>query len=201
MLSGRIDRMAARSASLKEEVATLGSELAALAKGQVEMDKVRSSEKANFDADKPELEAGIKGVQLGVKILKEYYGSSGSDNKGAVNSILGFLEVIESDFSKALAERSAAEDSAQAEYEKMTQQNEVTRTSKEQDRKYKEQEIGTLATDRAAAKADRESKQTQLDSVLDYLGELNKMCVAKAETYEERASKRAAETYEERASK
>merc|ERR1719517_327394 len=185
--------MEARSASLKEEVATLEAELAALAKTQVEMDKVRAAEKANFDADKPEPEAGIKGVQVGAKILREYYGSSDSDNKGAVNSILGFLEVIESDFTKALAERSAAEDSAQSEYEKMTQQNQITRTSKEQDRKYKEQEITTLASDIAAAKTDRESKQTELDSVLDYLDELNKMCVAKAETYEERAAKRAAE--------
>merc|ERR1740121_2150740 len=192
-LSVKIDKIAARSASLKEEVATLGAELASLAKTQVEMDNVRSSEKANFDAAKTDLEAGIKGVQVGAKILKEYYGSSGSDNKGAVNSILGFLEVIESDFTKALAERSAAEDSAQAEYEKMTQQNQVTRTSKEQDRKYKEQEMATLATDIAAAKADRESKQTELDSVLEYLAELNKMCVAKAETYGERAAKRAAE--------
>merc|ERR1740121_2468090 len=192
-LSVKIDKMAARSASLKEEVATLETELAALAKAQVEMDKVRASEKANFDADKPELEAGIKGVQVGAKILKEYYGSSGSDNKGAVNSILGFLEVIESDFTKALAERSAAEDSAQAEYERMTQQNRVTLTSKQQDRKYKGQEMNTLASDIAAAKNDRESVQTELDSVMEYLGELNKMCVAKAETYKERAAKRAAE--------
>merc|ERR1719356_568708 len=192
-LSVKIDKITARSASLKEDVATLEAELAALAKTQVEMDKVRSAEKANFDATKPELEAGIKGVQAGAKILREYYGSSGSDNKGAVNSILGFLEVIEGDFTKALAERSAAEDAAQAEYEKMTQQNQVTRTAKEQDQKYKEQEMNRLATDVAAAKADRESKQTELDSVLEYLAELNKMCVAKAETYEERAAKRAAE--------
>merc|ERR1719221_647295 len=135
-LSVRIDQKTARSASLQEEVATLEAELAALAKTQVEMDKVRASEKANFDATKPELEAGIKGVQVGTKILKEYYASSDSNNKGAVNSILGFLEVIESDFTKALAERSAAEDSAQVEYEKMTQQNQVTRTAKEQDRTY-----------------------------------------------------------------
>merc|ERR1719356_1183608 len=192
-LSVKIDKMTARSASLQEEVATLEAELAALAKTQAEMDKVRSSEKANFDADKPELEAGIKGVQVGTKVLKEYYGSSGSDNKGAVNSILGFLEVIESDFSKELAERRATEDSAQAEYEKMTQQNQVTRTAKEQDRKYKEQEINTLASDVAAAKTDREGVQTELDSVLEYLAELNKMCVAKAETFQERAAKRAAE--------
>merc|ERR1719356_2058691 len=192
-LSVKIDKMTARSASLQEEVATLEGELAALAKTQAEMDKVRSSEKAAYAADKPELEAGIKGVQVGTKVLKEYYGSSTSDNKGAVNSILGFLEVIESDFTKELASRSAAEDSAQAEYEKMTQQNEVTRTAKQQDSKYKEEEMNRLAADIATAKTDREGVQTELDSVVEYLGELNKMCVAKAETYEERAAKRAAE--------
>merc|ERR1719401_1100097 len=109
--------MQARSATLKEEVATLQSELAALAKTQAEMDKVRSEEKAIFADARPELEAGIKGVQVGSKVLKEYYSASSSGNQGAAQSILGFLEVIESDFAKALSERIAAEDAAQSQYE------------------------------------------------------------------------------------
>ena len=56
---------------MKEEVATLQKELAALAATQVEMDKVRSEEKAVFASAKPELEAGIQGVQAGMKVLKE----------------------------------------------------------------------------------------------------------------------------------
>merc|ERR1719352_1590814 len=40
-LSNKIDRSAAKSASLKEEVVQLEAELAALAKSQAEMDKIR----------------------------------------------------------------------------------------------------------------------------------------------------------------
>merc|ERR1719253_1692152 len=47
-LTNKIDRAASRSASLKEEVTELEAELAALAKSQSEMDKVRAEENANF---------------------------------------------------------------------------------------------------------------------------------------------------------
>merc|ERR1719291_735254 len=185
--------MQARAASLKEEVATLQSELAALADSQVKMDKVRSEEKAIFAEAGFELEGGIKGVQVGTKVLKEYYSASSSDNQGAVQSILGFLEVIESDFAKALSERIAAEDAAQSEYEKMSKENELTKVVKEKDVKFKSEETTTLESETATATKDREGVQTDLDSVNEYIAELNKMCVAKAETYEERAAKRAAE--------
>merc|ERR1719399_1514493 len=49
-LTNKIDRNAARSASLKEEVVELESELRALAKTQAEMDKIRGEENANFKA-------------------------------------------------------------------------------------------------------------------------------------------------------
>jgi len=189
-LSVKIDKTNARSATLKEEVATLQKELAALAATQVEMDKVRSEEKAVFEKAKPELEAGIQGVTAGMKVLKEYYASSGSDNGGAVGSIIGFLEVIESDFQKGLIERVSAEESAASEYEKMSQENQITKTAQEQSVKYKTEEMTTLESDLAAASTDREGVQTELDSVNEYIGELNKMCVAKAETYHERQSRR-----------
>merc|ERR1719310_1640790 len=44
-LSTQIDSMTAKSAKLKEEVATLQKELSALAKAQAEMDKLRAEEK------------------------------------------------------------------------------------------------------------------------------------------------------------
>merc|ERR1712060_863612 len=192
-LSVKIDKMQASTASLKEEVATLQSELAALADLQVKMDKVRSEEKAVFAEAKAELDAGIKGVQVGTKVLKDYYAASSSDNQGAIQSILGFLEVIESDFTKSLAGRTADEDSAQSEYEKMSKENQLTKVAKEKDVQYKSEERTRLESDIAATTTDRENVQNELDSVNEYLAELNKMCVAKAETYEERAARRAAE--------
>ena len=46
-------------------------------------------------------------------------------------------EVVESDFSKLLAEGNAAEAMAQEEYEKLTQDNEIATTEKETAVKYK----------------------------------------------------------------
>merc|ERR1719498_489621 len=54
-LTNKIDRDAARSASLKEEVVELEAELAALAKTQSEMDKIRREENANYKKAKAEL--------------------------------------------------------------------------------------------------------------------------------------------------
>ena len=64
---------------------------------------------------------------------------------GAGTSIIEILEVIESDFSKILAEQSlSSESEAEGCYPKVTQENKVTKVSKEQDVKYKEQEIAYL---------------------------------------------------------
>merc|ERR1719356_245473 len=110
--------MTAKSSKLKEEVAELEKELASLAKSQAEMDKLRSEEKSAFDENSAEMQKGIKGVQLALKVLNEYYAQEGKAHGAAVGAgegIIGLLEVIESDFTKGLAEMTAAEQSAVAE--------------------------------------------------------------------------------------
>merc|ERR1719439_136748 len=47
-LTTKIDKASAKSASLKDEVKVLQGELAALAKSQAEMDKIRSEEHADY---------------------------------------------------------------------------------------------------------------------------------------------------------
>merc|ERR1719305_908338 len=72
-LTTKIDKMTAESAKLKEEVAILSKELADLAKSQAEMDKVREEEKAAYDANKAEMEQGLEGIKLALKVLRDYY--------------------------------------------------------------------------------------------------------------------------------
>merc|ERR1719214_225472 len=142
-LTTKIDQMSARSAKLKEEVATLSKELADLAKSQAEMDKLREEEKAAFDKNKPEMEEGLEGVKLALKVLRDYYAKEDKAHaaaEGAGAGIIGMLEVVESDFSKGLADMIATEDAAVAEYEKQTKENEIAKTTKEQDVKYKTKE-------------------------------------------------------------
>merc|ERR1719378_999912 len=63
-LNAAIDRMSARSAQLKDEVAALQKELAALAATQAQMDKIRSEEKGIYETNRPEMEEGLEGVKL-----------------------------------------------------------------------------------------------------------------------------------------
>merc|ERR1719171_2345177 len=119
-LSTKIDSMNAKSSKLKEQIAELDKQLAALAKTQAEAHKLRAEEKAIYDADSAEMEKGVKGVQLALKVLNDYYAKEGKAHgsaDGAGAGIIGLLEVCESDFSKGLAEMRAAEEAAVAEYE------------------------------------------------------------------------------------
>merc|ERR1719324_683490 len=75
----------------------------------------------------------------------------------------------------------------------MTQENKVTKTTKEQDIKYKTQEIKSLQKDLAEMSSDREGTQTELDAVMEYDAKIKDQCIAQPMTYEERKKRREAE--------
>jgi len=194
-LTTKIDQMSARSAKLKEEVAALQKALADLMSSQAEMDKLRAEEKTAYTKNRAELEQGLDGVKLALKVLSDYYDSDASHNaaEGAGSSIIGLLEVAESDLEKGLAEVIATEEMAAATYEKETKENEIEKVTKEQDVKYKTKEADELDAAVAEATADKTGVQAELDPVLKYLKTLESRCIAKAETYEEKKAKREAE--------
>jgi len=192
----RIEQAAAKSAKLKEEVATLESELSKLAKSQAEMDKIRGEEKAAFEESKAELEKGLAGIKAALKALNEYYAKEDKAHDsadGAGNGIISLLEVCEADFSKNLAQIIADEETAVAEYEKVTKENEIEKTTKSQDVKYKAKESKELDKYAAELKSDRAGVKEELDAVLEYLAKVEEKCIAKAETYEDGKARREAE--------
>jgi len=194
-LSTKIDQMTSRSAQLKAEIAELEKGLSSLAKSQAEMDKVRLNEKEEYTKAKAEMEAGIKGVQLALKVLRDYYAKdkSHSADEGGGAGIIGLLEVVESDFSKGLIEMTSTEDAAQAAYDQETKDNEIERVTKEQDIKYKTEESTGLDKATAEATSDKSGVQEELDAVLEYLKGIEDRCIAKAEPYAERVRRREAE--------
>jgi len=192
----KIDQWSARSAQLKEEAATLDKELAALAKSQQTMDKIREDEKALYDKNRPELEQGLEGVKLALKVLRDYYAKDDkahSASDGASSGIIGLLEVIESDFSKNLAEMVSTEEAAVNEYEEQSKQNAVDKTNKEQDVKHKTQEALSRDKETAEAKSDREGVQKELDAVQAVLKSLHAQCDETVTPYEELKRRREAE--------
>jgi len=211
-LNSKIDQAAAKSAELKGEVKVLQAELAQLATEQAEMDKIRMESHQAFVTAKAELEQGLTGVRKALGMLREYYGAaaasmlqSGSNSdqpakpelhkkaSGAGESIIGILDVVESDFAKNLAAEETEEADAAAEYEKTTQENAVTKTLKDQDVKYKTQEFVGLDKSISELTSDRETTSSELDAVLEYYGKIKERCITKPETYEERTRRRESE--------
>merc|ERR1719408_1131458 len=206
-LTNKIDRAASRSAALKEEVVELEAELAALAKTQSEMDSIRAEENANYKVASAELKQGLTGVRKALGVLRDYYGSAAAlvqedqpappqqhaKAGGAGGSIINILEVCESDFAANLAKEESEESDSAEEYEKTTQENKVTQTTKSQDAKYKTKEAAGLDKEIAELSGDRDTNNNELAAVMEYYGKIKERCVAKPESYEERKARREAE--------
>jgi len=205
-LTAKIDQAAATSAKRKAEVKELQAQLAALAKEQADMDQIRAEENADYVQAKKDLELALSGVQKALSVLRDYYGAASflaedqpakpekhAKSTGAGQSIINLLEVCESDFSENLAKEETEEADASAEYDKVTQANKVTKTTKDQDVKYKTQEFKTLDKEITELTSDKDTTGNELAAVLEYYGKLTDRCVAKPETYEDRKARREAE--------
>jgi len=216
-LTSKIDKAAAKSASLKDSVKTLQKDLGALAKSQAEMDGIRRESSADYRQAKSDLSLGLSGVRKALGVLRDYYGSASaasmlqdgadmasamtqpampaqhSKASGAGGSILDILEVVESDFAKNLAKEEAQEADGAADYEKTSQENKVTKSIKEQDVKYQTQEFKSLDKTVSELSSDRETVSTEQSAVLEYDGQIKDRCVAKPESYEDRKGRREAE--------
>jgi len=193
-LSTKVDQMVGASQRLKGEVGTLQKELAAGAKTQGDMSQMRQKENAAYKKNKPEMEQGLNGVKLALKVLKEYYAKPAfvqveAGSKGS-NEIIGLLEVAESDFSKLLAEMIAEEEQAQASFDETTNENNVAKAAKEQDVKYKTREAAGLDKSSAEVKADLSGVSDELSAINDYHKQLKGRCTAKAPSYEKVAKRR-----------
>jgi chromosome segregation ATPase len=210
-LTSKIDVASSRSAALKEDVKELQADLATLAKEQLEMDRIRSETHANYVQAKADLEAGLQGVRKALSVLREYYGSGAAaamiqgtmaqpavpeyheKASGAGSSIIGLLEVVESDFAKSLASEETEESDAQTQYEKVSQENEISKTMKSQDVTYKVKEFKSLDKQVSELTSDKETAGTELQAVLEYYSKIKDRCIAKPETYEERKRRRESE--------
>merc|ERR1719506_2802064 len=127
-LTSKIDKAAARSAELKEEVAELQAQLASLMKAQEEMDQVRGESHSDYLKAQTELTQGLDGVRKALGVLRDYYGGGDAaaamlqddsefgafmqqpkapethkKTTGAGGGIIGMLEVCESDFATGLS--------------------------------------------------------------------------------------------------
>jgi len=114
-LNTKIDTADAKIAKLSEEIRTLEQELGEIDNAQRKATEMRASENGAWTEAKTDLEAGVEGVGKALQVLRDYYAEKDesfmqtSKASGAAGCIIGMLEVVESDFSKNLAEGTAQE--------------------------------------------------------------------------------------------
>merc|ERR1719174_3684089 len=202
----RLDKAKAESAQLAREVQVLYVEIQALDEGVKEATAMRRKEAAAFSEKKKDYEQGQTSCAAAIKVLHEYYQGKSfvqtstlvsdmahSAGRGASSGIIGLLEVAESDFSRMLAEATAAEDSAVSEFDPFLQDSKVSRASKEAESKNKAAERQRVQGTIQETGQDHSDAKKELAAVKEYDEKLKESCEAKAPSYEEREARRKAE--------
>eukprot|EP00933_Yihiella_yeosuensis_P056492 TRINITY_DN556_c0_g1_i5.p1 TRINITY_DN556_c0_g1~~TRINITY_DN556_c0_g1_i5.p1 ORF type:complete len:557 (-),score=222.41 TRINITY_DN556_c0_g1_i5:89-1687(-) len=190
-LQAKMDGIASQSAQFKADVQQLQKALSELAAAKKDMMQIREQEKAAFDKNAPEMAAGLEGVKTALKVLREYFESTGK--RGGATGIIGMLEVCESDFSKSLSDMKTAEATAIEDYEKELKEMKIEKTRKEADVKYKTEAADTLDRDLIAVKADADTVGEEMAAIIEYSNGIEGECAETKESFAEKAAKRQAE--------
>jgi chromosome segregation ATPase len=207
-LSGKLDKTTARiakaeadKAKLEEDIKLLETEIAEIDAGQAEATKVRQEEHEEYLKSSKDFKDSATAVAKAIAVLSEYYNSAafvqvkqapdfGGAKSDVGSTIVSILEVAESDFTTMLAEAEADESSAAEAYEKLTQENAITKTTKQGDVKGKTSEGKQLEVALGNYAENKATTTDELDAVLMYLDKLKPQCESKVMSYAERKAAR-----------
>jgi DNA repair exonuclease SbcCD ATPase subunit len=200
----RIEKATATIAELKEQIKTLQAQMAEMDAKQAEATGLRTKEHEEFMKASKDYKDSAEAVANAISVLQEYYSSGsfaqrkqapelGGAKTDIADTIMGMLEVAESDFTSLLAEAETSESAAQSSYDKLTEQNKLTKTANVEEVKGKEAKVKSEETALLNYKEDFATTGKELDSVLAYLDKLKPQCETKVMSYAERVAKRKAE--------
>merc|ERR1719272_1939289 len=210
-LQARIDGNSAKIAELEDAVKTLEAEVADIDKAQSEATAIRNKEKTDNLAAIKDFRDSADAVVAAMGVLKSFYEGGaliqtqravskragrpefGGAKSDTGSSIISVLEVAESDFTRLLAETETAEDAAADAYAKQTDENKVSKATKEADAHAKASEVKSLTVELGHANEDHASASTELDAVNAYIDKLKPQSEEKAMSYEEKKAAREAE--------
>merc|ERR1719213_491057 len=207
-LQTRIDGNEAKIAELTDAIKTLEAEVADIDKAQSEATAIRTTEKTDNLAAIKDFRDSADAVVAAMGVLKSFYEGGaliqtksqkstrpefGGAKIDAASGIISVLEVAESDFTRLLADTETEEDAAADAFAKQTEENKVSKATKEADAKAKASEMKSLEVSLSHHKEDHESVSAELDAVLAYIDKLKPQCEEKAMSYEERKAARDAE--------
>jgi len=212
-LSASVEKHSAESAQLGEEIQELTDAVAELRRQQAEATTAREADKARNAKTVEEAKAAQVAVERATKVLKDFYAKAadatllqggeglGAAMKQATNApykgmqsenggIMGFMEVILSDFARLESETTTAEEQAASAYEKFMDESNEDIAVKETETEHKENK--KQDTDAKILNLKKELKLTQeeLDAALAYYDKLKPDCVDQNLSYDKRVQMR-----------
>jgi hypothetical protein len=214
-LSAHVDKKTAESQQLASQLAQLSAEVADLKAQQADATSLRDTERKTNAATVADAKEAQIAVEKATKILKDFFASAAdasllqnggeaqlgqemsevskapyTGQQSSNTGIVGFLEVILSDFARLESETSSAEDQAQETYEKFM--NETTQDVAVKETEIKHKDNSKLDCDQAIASLQKELQLTQeeLAAADNYYAKLKPDCVDTGLSYEVRVQKR-----------
>merc|ERR1719274_30093 len=175
-----------------------------------EATKIRTKEHEEYAKASKDFKDSAEAVAKAIEVLKNFYEGSyiqvsaktslkskqpelGGAKSDTAHTIISVLEMSEEDFTTLLAETEATEDEAAKAYKTLTDENKVSKATKEAEAKGKASESKSLKVQLEHHKEDHGSVSAELDSVLAYIEKLKPQCESKAMSYAERKAAREAE--------
>merc|ERR1719465_117121 len=161
-LQSRIDGAESTIAELTESIKTLEAEVAEIDKAQAEATKIRTTEHEDYLSASKDFKDSAEAVAKAIEVLKNFYEGSflqvsakttlrskqpelGGAKSDIAHTIISVLEMSEEDFTTLLAECESTEDEAAKAYASLTDENKVSKATKQTEAKGKASENKSLS--------------------------------------------------------
>jgi hypothetical protein len=217
-LTSEIEDLTGDVAKLAQDISELLGEVKDLDKAMLDASKERSESKATNQKSIEGAKSAITAVGEAISVLKAFYAKSaeatafaqakmkapeddapetfdtpfkGSQTEGG--SVLGFLEVILSDFSRLESETTSSEATEEQQYKKFMFESAKDRALKANQISLEEATKVDKETALHTSKGDLKEAQSALDQALKYYEKLKPSCVDTGISYSERVQRRQAE--------
>merc|ERR1719321_575373 len=150
-LDARLEKASATKKEQEELIAANSEEIATIEKSNAEATKLRNEQNADYVKIDTDFTAAAEAVDDAIDALKEYYGDSaliqvsskvkdassdsqptfGGAKSDSAGGIIGILETMGEEFRKTVKENAAEERENKKAFEKLMQENQVSKASKE----------------------------------------------------------------------
>lgn len=213
-LRADIDGLEVDIPELARDIAALSADLAQIHNDVSNATAMRNEERTQNQDTIADAVGAQNAVAEAISVLKEFYDNAGSATalvqsrahgwqapppsfdspykglQGESGGVFALLDVIKSDFARLESETSAAESTAQRQYDEFVKESEILKTQKESDIDHKKEKKQKKEGALLDKKTDLENAEGELSAALETYDKLKPACLDTGMSYEERVRRR-----------